>query len=32
MRRNYNDWMAKSVKELIPAGRIRRPSYKTVVN
>ncbi len=32
MRRNYNDWMAESVKELTPAGKIRRPSYETVVN
>ena len=32
MRRNYNDWMAKSVKELTSAGKIRRPSYEIVVN
>jgi hypothetical protein len=32
MRRNYNDWMAESVKELTPAGKIKRPSYETVVN
>ena len=32
MRRNYNEWMSESVKELTPAGRIRRPSYETVVD
>jgi hypothetical protein len=32
MRKNYNDWMSESVKELTPAGRIKRPSYETVVN
>ena len=32
MRRNYNDWMAESIKELTSAGRIRRPFYETVIN
>ena len=32
MRRNYNDWMAESVKELTSASRIRRPFYETVMN
>ncbi len=32
MKRNYNDWMAKSVKKLIPANKIRRSFYETVVN
>lgn len=32
MRRNYNEWMAESVKELTPAGKIKRPSYETVVD
>ena len=32
MRRNYNDWMIESAKELTPTGKIKRPSYKTVVN
>src|SRR5437763_1850865 len=32
MRQNYNNWMSESVKELTPAGRIKRPSYETVVN
>jgi hypothetical protein len=32
MRRNYNNWMADSVKELTPAGNIKKPSYETVVN
>ncbi|CAI2175103.1 2809_t:CDS:2, partial [Funneliformis geosporum] len=28
MRKNYNDWISESVKELTPAGRIKRLSYK----
>ena len=32
MRKNYNDWMSESVKELTPAGRIKRPFYETVVD
>ena len=32
MRKYYNNWMFKSVRELTPAGRIKRPSYETVVN
>lgn len=32
MRNNYNNWMSESVKELTAAGRIRRPSYETVVD
>jgi hypothetical protein len=32
MQKNYNDWMSESVKELTPAGRIKRPSYETVVD
>ncbi len=32
MKRNYNDWIAKFVKELTSADRIRRPSYETVIN
>jgi hypothetical protein len=32
MRKNYNNWMSESVKELTPAGRIKRPSYETVVD
>ena len=32
MRKNYNDWMTESVRELTPAGRIKRPSYETVVD
>src|SRR5271154_6222165 len=32
MRRNYNDWMIESIKELTSTGKIKRPSYKTVVN
>ena len=32
MRKNYNEWMSESLKELTPAGRIKRPSYETVVD
>ena len=32
MRKNYNNWMSESMKELTPAGRIKRPSYETVVD
>ena len=32
MRRNYNEWMVEFVKELTPAGKIKRPSYETVVD
>lgn len=32
MRKNYNEWMSDSIKELTPAGKIKRPSYETVVN
>ena len=32
MRRIYNDWMVESVKELTATGKIKRPSYETVVN
>jgi hypothetical protein len=32
MRKNYNNWMAESMKELTPTGKIKRPSYETVVN
>ena len=32
MRRNYNEWMAETIKELTPTGKIKRPSYETVVN
>lgn len=32
MRKNYNEWMSESVRELTPAGRIKRPSYETVVD
>jgi len=32
MRKNYNEWMSESLRELTPAGRIKRPSYETVVN
>ncbi|CAB4399489.1 unnamed protein product [Rhizophagus irregularis] len=30
MRRNYNEWMAEVVKELTPAGNLKKPSYETV--
>ena len=30
MRRNYNEWMAEAVKELTPAGNLKKPSYETV--
>jgi len=32
MRKNYNNWISESMKELTPAGRIKRPSYETVVD
>ena len=32
MRKYYNNWMSESVRELTPAGRIKRPSYETVVD
>ena len=32
MRKNYNEWMSEYVRELTPAGRIKRPSYETVVD
>src|ERR1043166_9351367 len=32
MRKNYNEWMSDSIKELTPAGRIKRPSYETVAD
>jgi hypothetical protein len=32
VRKHYNEWMAESVKELTPAGRIRKPSYETVAD
>src|SRR5437763_10103229 len=32
MQKYYNNWMSESVRELTPAGRIKRPSYETVVN
>ena len=32
MRKYYNNWMFESVRELTPAGRIKRPSYETVVD
>lgn len=32
MRKSYNEWMSESVRELTPAGRIKRPSYETVVD
>ena len=32
MQKNYNEWIFESVRELTPVGRIKRPSYKTVVN
>ncbi|GBB99823.1 hypothetical protein RclHR1_36480001 [Rhizophagus clarus] len=32
MRQNYNKWMAEAVKELTPAGNLKKPSYETVAN
>ena len=32
MRRYYNEWMAKTIKELTPTGKFKRPSYETVAN
>ncbi|SRR6266542_792151 len=32
MRKNYNNWMSESMKELTPTGKIKRPTYETVVN
>ncbi|CAG8756352.1 14884_t:CDS:1 [Gigaspora rosea] len=32
MRKHYNEWMAESIKQLTPTGKIKRPSYETVVN
>ena len=32
MRRYYNEWMIGSVKELTPAGKVKRPSYETVIS
>ncbi|CAI2186496.1 16306_t:CDS:2 [Funneliformis geosporum] len=32
MQKNYNEWMSESLRELTPAGRIKKPSYETVVN
>ncbi|GES85817.1 pogo transposable element with KRAB domain [Rhizophagus clarus] len=31
MRRNYNEWMVEAVKELTPAGNLKKPSYETVI-
>ncbi|GBB96406.1 hypothetical protein RclHR1_27470002 [Rhizophagus clarus] len=28
MLRNYNEWMAEAVKELTPAGNLKKPSYE----
>ncbi|GBC39912.2 uncharacterized protein OCT59_012094 [Rhizophagus irregularis] len=30
MRQNYNEWMAEAVKELTPAGNLKKPSYEIV--
>ncbi|CAG8582790.1 8154_t:CDS:2, partial [Paraglomus brasilianum] len=32
VRRLYNDWMAREIHQLAPAGRIKRPSYATVTD
>jgi len=32
MRRNYNEWMVETIKELTPTGKFKRPSYETVAN
>lgn len=32
MRRNYNEWMIETIKELTPTGKFKRPSYETVAN
>ena len=32
MRRNYNEWMMEEIKELIPTGKLKKPSYETVAN
>src|SRR5436190_804995 len=32
MCRNYNEWMMEEIKELTPTGKLKRPSYETVVN
>ena len=31
MRKRYCDWMANEVKEYTRTGKIKRPSYETVV-
>ena len=28
----YNDWMSSEVRELIPSGRIKKPSYANVAS
>ena len=30
LRYYYNEWMNSKIRELTPAGRIKRPSYATV--
>ena len=32
MRRNYNEWMVETIKELTPTGKFKRLSYETVAN
>jgi hypothetical protein len=32
MHKHYNEWMSESVRELTPAGKIKRPSYETAVD
>src|SRR5687767_7506077 len=32
MRKNYNNWMFESIRELTPANRIKRLSYETVAD
>jgi hypothetical protein len=32
MQKYYNKWIAETIKELIPTGKFRRPSYKTVAH